>query len=867
MDIVGLNLGMLNMTSWAGALFLQQTLNVNGPATLNGNVQMQGRHISADDLTIHGTVNTGGGSLTASGILELWGDLSGGGLVMVSVGILGYGGSIIGAFDIDMLSAGGVDFSTMSTVDLSGGLISMVGGSLLLPAGARVGDFSMGGGGSMSSGGGRVTVEDNLIVTSSGSLDIQLATIDVMGVVDVGPGATLYNDAGTNQVYWFNQGISLFSGTFRISAGGCELGFAAGVGVDVNGTGTFEIAGAGPPDRIKIYQDGVSGGTRWTLDYETLTTVDISWAEIQDGASLSPLVVSNCVDLGNNTGFIFERDIDVAPASLSFGAAPIYSTATDTLVVYNRGGETLSVTGITNILSQYSASPTVFTVAGYDSQYVVVDFTPDAPAFFIDSLTIASDDPDENPVIIPLSGNGAAADLSISIFTSPPELRTEGGEVSVSFTIENTGDLSSGPFRTTLRMSPDSVITTGDLLLDSLYVSDIAVGMDTTVNVTARLPKPAPRGDVYLGVMADDLDDVLELNEGNNTAWDVFTYQVPSIHNVRDIPSDQGGAVYMSWYRSPLDDVSQGGLITEYSLWRAIDGGAAAAMLKTGAVEFAAGADMPDKATPMIRIESAAQQTWFWQLVDTHPAYLLEAYGYDMPTLFDSTSAGFEYHYFQVMAHTSDRLVFYTAAPDSGYSVDNLAPAAPQNLAGEQSEPEELQLTWDPNSEPDLSHYAVYRGADSGFTPGPSNRLGETTNPEFTDGGWRWDSGFYYKITAIDVHDNESPYAWIGPDLVTGAEETGPPKANYLSQSRPNPFGDATRIEFGLAQDANVSIRIYDVAGRLVRTLVDERRTADNYAVEWNGRDDAGRVVAGGIYFYRIKAGAFVQTKKMTLLR
>ncbi len=63
------------------------------------------------------------------------------------------------------------------------------------------------------------------------------------------------------------------------------------------------------------------------------------------------------------------------------------------------------------------------------------------------------------------------------------------------------------------------------------------------------------------------------------------------------------------------------------------------------------------------------------------------------------------------------------------------------------------------------------------------------------------------------------------------------------------------------------SIIIFDVAGRLVRTLVNEHRAAGAWSVQWNGGDDRGQRVASGVYFYRMRAGSFVDTKKMVLLK
>jgi len=66
---------------------------------------------------------------------------------------------------------------------------------------------------------------------------------------------------------------------------------------------------------------------------------------------------------------------------------------------------------------------------------------------------------------------------------------------------------------------------------------------------------------------------------------------------------------------------------------------------------------------------------------------------------------------------------------------------------------------------------------------------------------------------------------------------------------------------------ADVTIAVYDVSGRLVRTLVHEHRAAGHYQEQWNGFDEAGRPVASGVYFYRMSAASFVETRKMILLK
>ena len=88
-----------------------------------------------------------------------------------------------------------------------------------------------------------------------------------------------------------------------------------------------------------------------------------------------------------------------------------------------------------------------------------------------------------------------------------------------------------------------------------------------------------------------------------------------------------------------------------------------------------------------------------------------------------------------------------------------------------------------------------------------------------------------------------------------------------LRQNKPNPFNPTTTISFAIPNRTQVSLKIYDIAGREVRTLVNDVMEKDNYDVTWQGRDNNGHSVASGVYFYRLNAGKETATKKMVLLR
>jgi hypothetical protein len=107
----------------------------------------------------------------------------------------------------------------------------------------------------------------------------------------------------------------------------------------------------------------------------------------------------------------------------------------------------------------------------------------------------------------------------------------------------------------------------------------------------------------------------------------------------------------------------------------------------------------------------------------------------------------------------------------------------------------------------------------------------------------------------------QSTYATDAPDGET-------PKAYGLRQNAPNPFNPVTTIEFAVPQGGgHVSIEVIDVAGRVVRRILDAYRPEGSHYVTWNGRDDSGRELASGVYFCRMTAPNTVLTKKMLLIK
>ena len=93
------------------------------------------------------------------------------------------------------------------------------------------------------------------------------------------------------------------------------------------------------------------------------------------------------------------------------------------------------------------------------------------------------------------------------------------------------------------------------------------------------------------------------------------------------------------------------------------------------------------------------------------------------------------------------------------------------------------------------------------------------------------------------------------------------PVSYVLHPSQPNPFNPRTEIRYELPADGSVSLTVYDVTGRQVRVLVNESKQAGVHSASWDGTDSQGRALASGVYFYRLEALGFSQTRRMTLVK
>jgi hypothetical protein len=318
----------------------------------------------------------------------------------------------------------------------------------------------------------------------------------------------------------------------------------------------------------------------------------------------------------------------------------------------------------------------------------------------------------------------------------------------------------------------------------------------------------------------------------------------PGIKGVTDVGNDQGRRARIRWIRSGHD--SPGEIpVTGYALYRRQD-----QYLSQKQTARGPAGTSPDG--PGSRLDG-------WDYVTTVPARGDEFYQTIVPTNCDSTIAdGMCFSVFMVSAMTSDPFIFYDSAPDSGYSLDNLAPMAPGNLHFSQP----TILAWDQSADEDFDYFTVYGSANGGLDSTAVALL--TTTSTVADLG-QYHYGFFH-VTATDFSGNEGVASGMESPLSDVIGEEHLPGGFGLLPSNPNPANREVCIGFKLPSDSSVELLVIDVTGRVVVELVDARFTRGRHNITWDRRDTAGSVVSAGVYFCRLTAGRLSDTDRLLLL-
>jgi hypothetical protein len=198
----------------------------------------------------------------------------------------------------------------------------------------------------------------------------------------------------------------------------------------------------------------------------------------------------------------------------------------------------------------------------------------------------------------------------------------------------------------------------------------------------------------------------------------------------------------------------------------------------------------------------------------------------------------------------------------------------PVNLRASDNLEGAIQVTWDVISHPQLIGYDIYRSRwqNNGFVKINSELI---TSPSYTD-ALTDTSIYWYVVTAVFAQGNN----WTAESFISVSDSgraLGPvgitdnqpniPKEFFLAQNYPNPFNPTTSISYGLPRMAHVKLEIFNVMGQKALTLVDEDQQAGYKKIVWDGRDQSGKSLSSGLYFYRLRAGDKEIVHKMSLIK
>ena len=321
-----------------------------------------------------------------------------------------------------------------------------------------------------------------------------------------------------------------------------------------------------------------------------------------------------------------------------------------------------------------------------------------------------------------------------------------------------------------------------------------------------------------------------QLDDGDDITVDTLHLHVehfrPVITSIEDVPNDQGGRVYVSFNASYFDNGETNGQSYSLFRWDALDNDSSG-----------------------------------WVALSSVDAIGEPAYTFEATTLMDSTSSQSQgWTSFRVVASMEGGIFDHH---QEGYSVDNIAPGVPEGLMAMVLE-DGIELSWSPSVDEDFQYFLLEKSTDESFSSAVTYEMVDTT---FTDVEYEMNQTYYYRVTAFDHAGNQSDFSDVVEAALLSAMEELVPAEFALHQNYPNPFNPTTQIKFDLAEDGLVTIKIYDVMGRQLRTLVNSVKTAGYHSIRWDATNDLGEGVSAGMYIYMIQAGDFVSTKKMVLLK
>jgi hypothetical protein len=145
-------------------------------------------------------------------------------------------------------------------------------------------------------------------------------------------------------------------------------------------------------------------------------------------------------------------------------------------------------------------------------------------------------------------------------------------------------------------------------------------------------------------------------------------------------------------------------------------------------------------------------------------------------------------------------------------------------------------------------------------------------NPQTVISGLSANSRYYWRVRSKAADGTYSYFSntgkfGVGENVLSVKDKEVIPTQFFVGQNYPNPFNPSTIIKYGLPEATNVSIKVYNMLGQEVKTLVNDYKSAGTFSVNWNGDNNSGSKVSSGTYIFRVISGSNIKTMKMVLLK
>lgn len=539
-------------------------------------------------------------------------------------------------------------------------------------------------------------------------------------------------------------------------------------------------------------------------------------------------VITNTVEnqIASNVG-----NISASPIAHNYGGVDIGFGLSNTFVVSNEdtlfGSLNITSTTITGAnANQFVivSGGAPFTLQPNGSRNLVVRFQPTSLGAKTATLVINSNDPDENPLEISLSGTGTGTALP---------------SINIDPTFYNFGLVNVGLNTVQTIVISNSASAAAMLVVDSTGISGkdedqfqiISGGAPFTLapgssrNVQVRFT-PASIGTLIAALKIFN-------NDPSNPIANVDLEGKGGLHLATSVLQNPAATKYAD-------------IVVVANVWPSV----------TPTVQVSVGTDTSD--VPMTLIPGTSR-------VYKGPYVFGESGSYSITTGFkvddfDSTTVrtfgvtlvkpGMEKKVLALNGKAALQIRKQTLR-DETYFIADYKEVGEETIyqfspALTYDQPLELELTYDETAYPDASKLFIYQQKN---------------------GQWiRLESQVFANSRTVRAFVNTLGEFKIGYDSEFSGSNLVPTEIS-LKQNYPNPFNPTTTVEYDLPGDGNISLVIYNMLGQKVKTLYSGFQLAGTHRLQWDATDDRGNLLASGVYFYHLRVGDFLQTKKMMLLR